>query len=160
MKKKTKTYILLLVVALIWGVIIYKLLAGFSGNNVTEQIQLPVITVDTTQREVFDTIPLSLNYRDPFLKNRYTVRKAKVTSQTRVVKKRVEKKIVKRVYWPQVQFDGLIVSKESKLAMLRINKKSYIVAQGALEQNVTVVKAFQDSILLSYKYEEKYFYKK
>ena len=166
MKKKTTTYILLAVVAAIWGIVIFKVFNYATDDSLQDTSYMPMIQKDTLQREKYDTIPLQLNYSDPFLK--------RSTMSTPIVKQEQPKEkvqskpeppkpvpvIKERVFWPQIQYDGTIGSKGASLAMMKINGQSFIVAKGKSEKEVTVKKIYQDSILVIYKHEEKVFYKK
>lgn len=132
---------------------------------------LPQFTKDTTQKNVYDSIQLSLQYPDPFLKQSRSRASlpsasnqpaAKPITPPKPVQQPVPKvqEIKPRIFWPQIQYDGTIMSKGSKLAMVRINGQSYIIPLGKSEQEVHVKRIYQDSILLLYKHEEKTVIKK
>jgi len=148
------------VVAAIWGVIIVKIIGGFSQDDVVLPSQVRYTAKPLVEQVKYDTIDLVLDYTDPFLKKKYKVVKHVVKKN--IIPKttvKVAPKIVQRVYWPQIAYDGVIQSKGNTLAMLRINKQSYILKLGAQEKEVTILSVHADSILLSYKDEEKYYYK-
>lgn len=175
MSKKTTTYVLLSVVIVIWAVIVWRIFGYISQDSTQQQTAMPVFKKDSLQTVRYDTVQLNLRYPDPFLKQKGA---AYIPSQqnTEPIEKPATKKVEQpkpiqtpspavsevkpRVFWPQIQYDGTIMSKGSKLAMLRINGQSYIVALGKSEQDVLVKRIYQDSILLLYKHEEKTISKK
>ena len=63
-KNKTSTYILLILSAIIWGTIAWKVYASMN--------EIPVVTSHPTQsnkKEQKDTLKLLLNYKDPVSKD-------------------------------------------------------------------------------------------
>ena len=162
MKKKKTTYILLVIVALIWGVIIYRLIGGGASPEISINSPMPEIEKKERCMEKPDSVKLSLNYTDPFLKRNLAYKKPSVSLTTAPPppKVTVNKEVVANIIWPQIDFDGIIESKDELLVMLQINKSSHIIEKGKVEQGISVIAVSQDSILLSYKHEEKYFYKK
>lgn len=111
-----------------------------------------------------DTFSLSLDYPDPFLKRHLKYRpkppvRKKHTSKQKKTTPKITKQPAQKIMWPRITYEGMIRSDETNLALLQINNQSYIIALGKKEQNIHVKQLFQDSILLLYKDEEKYFYK-
>lgn len=67
MTKKTKTYILIVVVVLIWGVVIYNIASAVSGSDDTVEIQFQPDPINLNLENKRDTFNLIADYRDPFL---------------------------------------------------------------------------------------------
>ena len=101
MKKEKKTYLLLAVVLVIWGVLAFQI---FKAVNPSEEV-VPVFT--TTQKtnliklEKRDTFSIVANYRDPFLG---TLPKSSIPKK----KKRQSKKEV--VPEKDIRYTGFILS--------------------------------------------------
>ncbi len=66
MKKNSKTYILLTLVALIWGTIGYKIISSLSSDpeSNAEEIAVSFKPLPVQKKETFDIVA---DYRDPFL---------------------------------------------------------------------------------------------
>ncbi|MFW5852299.1 MAG: hypothetical protein ACOCWB_08750 [Bacteroidota bacterium] len=164
MKKKNVTYLLLVIVIVVWGIILYKIYEYIS----TDSDKSSPMAIDTTSFQETtiptDTFSLSLDYQDPFLKKQLNYRtKPSLTKKHSHTPKKTQPKITKqtiqKTIWPHITYDGMIRSDETNLALLQINNQSYIIALGEEEKNIHVKQLFQDSILLLYKDEEKYFFK-
>ncbi len=98
---------------------------------------------------------LMLNYSDPFLTEEEPL--DNVEEQTEELPSVVEKL---PVVWPGVDFQGLIQNRKTKsrVALLLLNDKQYLVKPGQVLDGVRVERVFADSIVLRYQEELKTFY--
>lgn len=148
MKNKAMTYVLGISVLLVWGIIIYRIVDTVGEDD------LPIgVASNNTNKEVYndyalpaDTGQLSLNYRDPF-----GLSKPKDTTVA-VVKRDIlvnNAKPSKPAFdWGFVRYSGYIRNPGSKklLAIVSINGKTMMMAEGEKADGVQLVSNRQDSI--------------
>ncbi len=67
MGKQQKTYGLLLVVALIWGLLGYKIVKGLVPADVEDIASIPLRSKVITKPKKREVLPIDTEYRDPFL---------------------------------------------------------------------------------------------
>lgn len=160
MQKKKLNKILILAVALIWGVVVFKFAAPYFTPTET------VITADVLVKpsKVFlqkkDTFNLELPQRDPFLGKSVRVKKTK-TSVAKPIKKVRKPSVPSNKNWPRIEFLGFVKSSKSKsrLGLVRINGTLKRVRNGSKIGEVTVVKIEERQISLSFQKETKTFNK-
>lgn len=147
MKNKKKTYILLVIVLIIWGLLIYKFFS-FASKDVTSEnleIALSVKALAITKR---DTFSIDVNYRDPFLGKMYMADKSAVSLKRKV-------KIKEPVVWPSVVYKGVVsdTKDKKKVFMIIISGHTYLMKEKETEQEVTLKKGDRESIDIKYKGE-------
>jgi len=151
MTKKLKTIILSVAVMIVWGTILYKIIAATSAGDDT-----PLATVASTVKESYndyaipkDTTHLLLNYKDPF-----GLKKQKDTVQARVITQKIHKEQVLKpaMNWSFIRYSGYIRNPGSKktVALLNINGRSVMLAEGESAESVKLIKNMRDSIKVSY----------
>lgn len=147
------TYVLGLVVLIVWGMIIYRIFDAVSSSD-----DSPMTPTITHQKEAYndyaipkDTIRLLLNYRDPF-----GIIKPKDTVEI-PIKKLIHKSGInlsaKPVFnWNFIQYAGYIRNADSKklIALVTINGKNETFSEGEKKDNVKLIKNFRDSIKISF----------
>lgn len=150
MQKKKLNKILIVAVALIWGVVIYKFAAPYF---LSEDV---VITADALvgKPQILlrkkDTFKLSIPDRDPFLGKSLKVRK-KTVAVSSVPKKKVSRpKVNISNNWPRVEYLGYIKSKQSisRLGLLRLDGVLKRVRRGAEVKGIRVKDISEDKISL------------
>ena len=147
MKNKTKTYLLLLLVIIIWGLLIYKFFS-FRNDEIAETITTQDFIVKPLTIEEKDLVLIDVNYRDPFLGKMYMP-----PSQTKInirKKKPLQKEII---IWPEVVYKGIVSdNKDSKkVFMIIINGQTYLMSEKDTEQDVTLKGGNRKSISVTYK---------
>lgn len=153
MKKNAKTYVLLTAVVFIWAVIIYKITAHTSTDDIIPMYSAEKTAPKQVEPDVdsLDMYELSLNYRDPFLGSMY---KAK-TTQAPVKKKSIKKEPKKVMKWPKLEYKGSVVSHSKTLCIIDYNNKQYLVSPGDSVEDLFIKKMYTDSLLLQLGKEEK-----
>ncbi|KAB5492149.1 hypothetical protein [Flagellimonas hadalis] len=143
MSKNTKTYILLGLVLVIWGIIGYKLISAFSPDPE------PVTFMETTNfksknRAQKDTFSLLANYRDPFLGTWNTSRPKK--KQGAPVKK-------ESIEFPNIIYTGLVSGAHTKdhIYFVTIGGSQYLMKRGTQQNGVTLVSGTSKNIRVAYK---------
>ena len=151
MKNKKLTYVLGLVVLVVWGMIIYRV---FNALN-SDDDSVPVVPLKTT-KEAYndfsipkDTTHLLLNYRDPF-----GIVKQKDTDKV-VVRRVAEPKIpvqVKPMDWGFIRYSGYLLNPTTKklIALVSINGQNITLAEGQTKNDVRLIKNLRDSIKISF----------
>jgi hypothetical protein len=163
MKGKKLTYVLLVGVVLVWGIIfirVYQSLFGNSGDAVGVR---PVVRKEHTY-VTKDTFTLIAKYRDPFLGNAPNILKATVTSgpvriaspKPREVPKPLEPEV--KIDYSFISYIGLIKNpgNNKNVSLMSIRGKEYLMEEGTTKDDVKLVKNHKDSVLILYNGKEKY----
>ncbi len=140
MNKNTKTYILLGTVILIWGIIGYQVLGGFSIENDSEQtLQISNYKPVSTQKK--EAFTILADYRDPFLG---TLPKKKTTT------KKVKKKPKQNTPQINIQYTGLITDSntKNKIFFVTINGTQHLMNIKNKIQNVQLISGNSKQIKL------------
>jgi hypothetical protein len=164
MKNKKLTYFLGIVVAVVWGIIIYRVFDAAAGSD---DDALPAVS-NRPQKEPYndfailrDTTHLLLNYRDPFglIKEKDTVNVSAKRSSRRALISTPKKPVVN---WDFIQYSGYIRNPVSKklITLLSINGKSEMLSNGESRDQVKLIKNLRDSIKISYNGKIKYIARK
>ena len=159
MKSKKFTYILLLCVAAVWGIIFYRIYAAMAEE------ELPLPDAPTAKTAYFklinheeDQVVLDLSYRNPFTKESAPVSLPAV-KQNNIQKPAAQFMPPPQLNWPAIQYTGYIYNPASKqkLALVLINGKEMMLSEGQKLNGVMLVKNAGDSIKVSYQNSSKYF---
>ena len=149
MKSKRTTYIMLLVVVGIWGLIGFKIWKGLQGDD---DFVAPGgdKLVTPKNRNTPDTFSLLANYRDPFLGKTQTISAPNTfTASTSPKEKQVIAKPEPIVNtWPEMRYGGFVKkSGQDKAAgFLSIAGSSEIVSPGQQVREFTVGRIWRDSV--------------
>jgi len=150
MKNKMVTYLLGALVAIVWGIIIYRIFDAAVGSDDAAPGPVPV------KKEVYndyaiakDTTHLLLNYHDPFglARQKDTVTPIKKTNYRAMAI--VPKPVMN---WGFIQYSGYIRNPASKklITLISINGRSEMLTEGQEKDNVKLIKNLRDSIKISY----------
>jgi hypothetical protein len=106
MQKNTKTYLLLAVVALIWGIICVKVFNWMPKDEVSQPVNVVAAFIPKEQKKK-DSFKIKANYRDPFLGT--LTKETTKTVKTKGIKSKTEETpaIV-------IQYTGFITDTDSK----------------------------------------------
>jgi hypothetical protein len=157
-KNKTLTYLLFVVVILVWSLIIYRVIAAYSGGSDDADVPTP------PAKEVFndyalpkDTDRLLLNYKDPFGLGEKKDTIKHHTSVNSVV--RMPVLVAKPIFnWAVIQYAGYIRNPDSKklLAFMHINGKESMMKEGETIDRIKLIHNMRDSVLVSHEGQNKY----
>ena len=153
MKNKKVTYILIPAVALVWGLIIYKVFyyvkaePDFSSN-------VQIMPVKAKKIEFADTFSLINDYPDPFLDTRYGGYLSENSSGQKKVRQKIEKV---EQNWPEISLGGIIVNNKTNKQniCISINRKNLLLTVGEEKEAIRLVKIYNDSVLVEFCGEEK-----
>ena len=139
MSKKEKLYLLIIINLIAWGYVGYRIYAALQGDSDVEfdATKTSINKIEETKKE--DTIVLSFNYLDPFLKggNFSKQHKNHFTSSNHIGQsQKTEKPTIKTPSIAasvtiDIKYVGLVNNndKGTQTAMVSINGKSYFVKQ-------------------------------
>ncbi|TSE06680.1 hypothetical protein [Aquimarina algiphila] len=150
LKGKKALYILLPLVALIWGAIIVQVVDAFSDDD---PVSLGTTSVDikplkTKEREKFT---LGIVERDPFLGTLYQPKKKESKPRSRV--KKVD------LVWPSIRYKGVVSGQNSAKAiyLIEINGTDQLMNLRQTIDGITLQRGKSSSVLLRYKGKTKDF---
>ena len=145
MKNKKLTYFLILLLVIVWGLIIYRVIAAAGGSDGDLQ-PTPVLGHKETYNDYAvpkDTTRLLLNYRDPF---GLVVRKD--TSKPKVKQRQSSGKLLPGINWSLIKYAGYLRNPGSKklITILSINGKSASMSEGETVDHVKLIQNKVDSV--------------
>lgn len=160
MKNKTITYVLLLLVLIIWGTIVYKVF--FYSEPTEELYNIDNLNTTKTITDIPDTFSLSLNYVDPFLKE--SRQSTYIKKENNIISKSKEKKNYHPsstnrntesnhsigIVWPKIKYEGMIKNNTNVTAIVSINGSSYFLKNGEIVHDILIQSITNDSIIVSY----------
>jgi hypothetical protein len=159
-KNKGVTYLLIGAVAVVWGIIIYRVFFmdpledgrdSFLKANITHE---PFDQYEVKE----DTSILALNYRDPFLsKSSAPVEVPKSGLDVHPVQGTI-KALAPPINWNIIKYSGYITNPRTKrlVSILTVNGKERMVAEGESLEGVKLLKNKRDSVLVSWMGKQKY----
>ena len=150
-KSKGNLYILFPVVILIWGAIIYKVVAAFEDDALV----LPEIPFEPTivsEGPVKDTFSLLKVDKDPFLGHSY---------KKPVIRKSIGENIKKEIVWPDIQYLGIITGEgtAATVYILQLNGKQLLLESNGTVEGLSLLRGWPDRIKLKYRGGTKFFLK-
>lgn len=165
MKSKATVYILAFMVAAVWGLIIYRVVAATGGDN----DDVPPNRKISTPKEPLndyaytdDTTSLKLNYPDPFALET----KPQPDTNLKLVRQVVHPTIKMTtpmiapapLNWSFIKYSGYIKNPHTKrlIALMNINGKSLMLSEGESAEQVKLIKNLRDSIKVSYHNKTKF----
>jgi len=152
MKSKKMIYLLISCVAVIWGMIIYRIYVQVKPSDEMQISQVKQKSISITiNNHSDDTYQLYLD-RDPFAAYSFvsSVAPAIQTSALPVVNRAT--KISTPVNWPVITYSGYIKNPKSnqKITIISLNGKEIMLRDGEVAQGVKLIKNYGDSIQLSF----------
>lgn len=144
MKNKTKTYILLATVLVVWGTIGYKFVNGLSPD-ISEIAQQDFdVTFKPKTNIKSDTFSIKNVERDPFLGTLTSTKKRKVSSKKTTPEPKVNS--------PIITYGGIIKKQNSsdQVFVVNINENQYLLKQGQVADSVKLVKGNTKEVVVRY----------
>lgn len=153
MKNKGVTYALLVVVALIWYNVFFRVKSNLFGE---EAAFTPTATAVPSVASIHrDTFSLKANYRDPFSGVAAYVETPNPQPQEHVAPQPV---MVYEEPWPQIVYYGQVKKTDSKtpLAILKIDGMQFYLRNGeSILDNYVIGKIYKDSVEVRHKKKRK-----
>ncbi len=149
MSKQFKTYLLLGLVLVIWGVVIYRFVDAFDPEDPQEAQPFAIAAFKPLHSSQIDTFSIFPLERDPFLGKTYVKKKSSP-------KKVTPKKKKPENPWPNVIYRGL-VSGSSNIFIIDVNGRQFLFSPKDTNAEVTLVKGRPSEVLLQFGKERKIF---
>lgn len=152
MQNKSKTYILLIGVLIIWGVLGFKIVSAVNPNVPVPESHNMSMAFNPKMVKELDTFSIKGVHRDPFLGT---------LEKKRVAKTNVKVSIKKELLWKPIQYHGTIAKKDSKtnLFIVTIDGSQYLMKIRQTIDEVKLIKGNDENIVLNYKGQNKAFQK-
>lgn len=151
MKKRTKTYVLLSVVIVVWAIIGYKVISALNPDEPNNQeIKSFKTAFNPTIQKERDTFSIQPVRKDPFLGTLLIKPEPKKITRSTVKTKKVK--------WPMVKYQGLVSkmsSKRDQVYIVTINRVQYLAKKGQIIDSIKVVNGNENQVVLRYKNELK-----
>jgi len=151
LKNKTKTYVLLIVVISVWGVIGYQVWTGL--NQEIPEVEHNGITIAFNPKNSIsiDTFSVQIFNRDPFLGTLI------IKSNNKRAPRKL--KVLNKILWLPISYDGLIQKRDSrqKVFVITISGKQHLIKRGQSIDSVSLVRGNAKSIVVKYKNQQKTF---
>lgn len=157
-KKKSFTYILLIVVGIIW----VQVFSRIKGTWFGEEISASELTRTShpIAPKAKDTFDLNANYRDPFQGGAYTQEKEIDPDKEKEFERL--KPPPQRVFWPKIRYYGIVRNTESTkpLAIVNVDGVQLMLRKGEeIFNGIKLTVVGRDSILVSNKNEKRLFWR-
>lgn len=151
MKKKTKTYVLLGVVVLIWGIIGYKIISSLNPSLPEQQLaQTSQGDFKPSKKIEADTFSIELTERDPFLGTMY---RPKTTSKPKRISKPKEE-----IVWPNISYLGTVKkssNSKNQIFVITIDGQQYLLKKGQEVKEVKLLSGSENEVKLQFKKKRK-----
>lgn len=148
MKSKTKTYLLLVAVFSVWGIIAFKILTTLNPEQPKMKQHDHIAEFIPKEYELVDTFSIQLPDRDPFLGT---------LNQKGIKQEQVRPTKQQAIEWLPIIYNGLISKQDSKekICVLSIDGRQRILKVGQVIDGVKLLKANSNEVLLGYKGQTK-----
>ena len=159
MKNKKFTYLLVGLVALIWGFFFYML---FSNNSPAEEGYVNTYVAPEAEQDSIVFQELNLAYKDPFLARKivskgYNLNNSTLSNRGKTkIKKPVVKKPSNIFVWPKIEYGGTL---NGLKGLVTLKNKKIIAVEGQGIDDFKIIKIYPDSIRIAYKEKTKVFFK-
>lgn len=142
MKNRTKTYLLLVFVLAIWGIVGYKILSTLNPEPPKLVSNAFDVSFNPKTNTVLETFSIQTANRDPFL-------------GTLLVKKKpqIKKQIAPKVEWVPISYHGSVTQQQSKnkVFVVSINNKQSLMKIGQTIKDVKLIRGNNREIVVRYK---------
>lgn len=161
MKNKRSIYILLPAVALVWGIIIYKIFQAVDDKSVVNPLEVSQLQATENEMVKADTYQLALNYRDPFLGRTYAApKKAPVKSSAAIPDSAAtdNPESVRAELFGMARFQGMIENpgQSLKVGLLILHDRQQIVKPGDSFGDIQVVEIAENGMRVRFRGREFY----
>ncbi len=160
MKNKALTYVMLVVVAVIWYQVFFRVKSNLEGGDVAVTGPLEPQNLELSEP---DTFRLAANYRDPFNARELSFADLQQEPEMPPVPAAYVPPMPKRDQWPKFRYYGLLRKTDSKdpLTILNIDGMQFSLRKGeSVFDNYVLRQVYRDSVVFEHGRERRTFYKK
>lgn len=161
------TYVLIIAVAAVWGIIFYQIFKSISDDDVTSfaSVSKPNKPVDLQDYKRSDTGKLNLNYPDPFYRDINAPEPIAIEQSITLPNSQIKASYQQEHYQnPReditsfVAYQGFIINPNTKQAISIINfrGKEVMLPEGSIYEGMKLLRNLKDSIKISYQKEVTY----
>lgn len=159
MSKKYLNSILIVFLIVIWGSVIYKYFGKQSDKQLTSEYVNSNHNYQYDYKMVRDTFKLKLTNPNPFKASKKTLKTRTVKANNKPTKKKQVKNNVSKAKttWPLITYHGFVKGdkKATRLILLKINNRLYRKREKETIKGVSLIKAYNDSLLVSFNNSKK-----
>lgn len=150
MKKKKRTFYLLIAVIAIYVAIIVRFFMLSNDSDSLEFTATSTGDFKPTQYEIQKDFTITNSYRDPFLGE--LPRSKKTTYKSQIPQLESENS-----YYPDVQYLGIISDTKSsaKVLSLKVNGSEYVIREGKTVDSIRVLSGNRNKMIVSFKGKRK-----
>ena len=151
LKSKKIIYLLIMLVAVIWGLIFYKIYSNFGGKKQAEKNFTPSVAI-VENVQVDSIFTLLLDYPDPFLKGAEQSSESSILAAVKITNSPPV------VNWPSIEYRGLLTrsGKNESTGLLKVQNSNLLVKEGKVYSTVRIRTITRDSIFLEYHNESRW----
>lgn len=150
MNKKHLNTVLILLLIIIWGAVGYKYFGNSTEASKEDSSTEAKFFYENLYVVSKDTFLLKLTDRDPFGIYRKAKKKAIKSSVKKAISilKPVQNK---KIVWPKITYHGFVKnnSRNTPLILLKVNNRLYKKREKEIVSKMTLLKAYNDSLVLS-----------
>lgn len=158
MKNKKFTTVLICCVVALWGIIFYRIYTAM-GEQEEPMVQVAEKKVSYFKlvNHLNDKVVLTFDYRDPFSSSN-VVMPIETTEALNKVPPNIQVTPKPQVNWQVIAYTGYInnINSKQRLAIMVVNGKEFMLAEGKSLNGVKLLKYAGDSIKVQYQSEAKY----
>lgn len=166
MNKKRWTRILIVIVAGLWAYNIYRTVENYQVKHESQNEQINTNLSFAPVMFNKDTFMLDLPLEDPFLRNEKRWHQSSSNSSTSSSSNPNSRnqqrptslpRVDKKLEWPTIKYFGFIRNRDAdhQLCMLNIANKNYRLSIGDSKDQISLIQAYPDSVLVSFQNEFK-----
>ncbi|NQX41303.1 hypothetical protein SAMN05421820_107155 [Pedobacter steynii] len=157
-KNKKLTYLLICAVAVVWGVILYRVFFNQMDDDYEMKSQ-PVVRKQEPYDQYAlkaDTFKLALNYKDPFLG--VVAPEPKVVAVPAQPVNFAPAPFKPQINWSSIKYSGYVVNPVTKkiVSIVVVNGKERMLSEGEFLEGVKLIKNKKDSILVFWQGKQKH----
>lgn len=151
MNKKYLNSTLIVLLIVIWGGVFYKYFGGKKHSDGRLNVVSSISNYKHDYTVAKDTFQLKLIDRDPFGVHNKFKRKSKVKTRITKPKKNIKQKVKKNIVWPTITYHGFVKGEHNatRLILVKINNKLYRKREQQTVEDITLTKAYNDSLIVS-----------
>lgn len=160
MKNKALTYVLLLVVGLIWYQVFHRVTDNlFPEDSIPPDPNSAMMANFSMER---DTFAIQAEYRDPFVEEKKPSISLEELGPPRPPVQAPPRAAKPKTQWPPIIYFGQVRRTSSKdpLAIIKVDGLQLMLRRGEeMFNDITLKEIWRDSVLVSYKKEKRVFYR-
>lgn len=160
MKNKKLTFLLIVSVAAVWGIIFYRIFAVSTVEDSSFSIASAQFKHSAAESSAMpDSFTLTVNYRDPFLDDiKQEVQLSTISNDAEEPDRPGIIDVTPHVNWEFIRYSGYVINPgtRKKVAIVFVNGKEQMLEEGEKTMGVRLLKNLKDSIKVSYQNQIKY----